>query len=330
MKKTLLFLFIALSISVLKAQKCNAVFFSQDGQKFQVVLNGVLQNLDYGTNVKVTDLSFEGNYKVTINFEDNQQASITKSIYMMDNNTEYSFEIKKNKKGVNVMRASGMVAIAQAPAPAPTQTVMAYSTVAPAPATSTTVTETVSTTTTTGGASSNVGTGTDNVSMNVSVGGVGMNMNVNVNDGGMNTDATTTTTYTETTTTTTSSSYDSYSDNTGTTATQDVYVMPGYSGEVGCPYPMSDADFNSAKQSIASKSFADSKLTLAKQITNTNCLTSDQAKQIIELFDFEDTRLEYAKYAYGHTYDISNYYKVNDAFEFESSIEELNKYIEGK
>ncbi len=31
--------------------------------------------------------------------------------------------------------------------------------------------------------------------------------------------------------------------------------------------------------------------------------------------------------AYGRTYDIGNYYKVNDAFTFESSIDELNGYI---
>ena len=44
-------------------------------------------------------------------------------------------------------------------------------------------------------------------------------------------------------------------------------------------------------------------------------------------FDFEDTKLQFAKYAYGHTYDINNFYMVNDAFEFESSIEELNRAI---
>ena len=63
MKKTLLFLLLAASFSTLNAQKCNAVFFNQDGERFQVILNGILQNLDFATNVKVTDLSFEGNYK---------------------------------------------------------------------------------------------------------------------------------------------------------------------------------------------------------------------------------------------------------------------------
>ena len=42
----------------------------------------------------------------------------------------------------------------------------------------------------------------------------------------------------------------------------------------------------------------------------------------------ESTKLEFAKYAYKRTYDIENYYKVNDAFTFESSIEELDAYIQ--
>ena len=93
---------------------------------------------------------------------------------------------------------------------------------------------------------------------------------------------------------------------------------------------MSDADFASAKKSIESKSFEDSKMTLAKQVFNTNCMTSAQVKEIMLLFTFEASRLDFAKYAYGKTYDQGNYYKVNDAFQFESSIDDLNKYINTK
>ena len=48
---------------------------------------------------------------------------------------------------------------------------------------------------------------------------------------------------------------------------------------------------------------------------------------IMMAFDFEASKVEFAKFAYGHTYDVNNYYKVNDAFEFESSIDELNRSI---
>jgi hypothetical protein len=87
-------------------------------------------------------------------------------------------------------------------------------------------------------------------------------------------------------------------------------------------------DFEQALQSIRSKNFEDSKFTLAKQIISTNCLLSSQVKEIMLLFSFEDTRLDFAKYAFSYTLDLGNYFKVNDAFKFESSIDELNTYIQ--
>lgn len=147
------------------------------------------------------------------------------------------------------------------------------------------------------------------VNIDMNMGGMGVDMNVNVRE-------TRTETYTTTTTTT-----------TGGGGNQ--YVMPGYSGPIGCPWPMNETDFADAQRSVSSKNFEDSKLTIAKQITGANCLTADQVKRMMRTFDFEASKLEYAKFAYGKTFDIGNYYKLNDAFEFESSIDELNEHING-
>lgn len=131
---------------------------------------------------------------------------------------------------------------------------------------------------------------------------------------------------TTTTTTTTQSTTTTYQDPPPPAPAQVIYV-DGYNGRIGCPVPMSRNDFESFKGSLASKSFEDSKMTMAKQVLNNNCLTSAQVREVMGLFSFEQTKLDFAKYAYGHTYDIGNYFKVNDAFGFESSIEELNDYI---
>ncbi len=95
----------------------------------------------------------------------------------------------------------------------------------------------------------------------------------------------------------------------------------------GCPVPMSDADFNNALSTISNQSFDDKKLSIARQIASVNCLTAAQVKQIMLQFSFEDNKLNFAKYAYSHTYDQNNYFIVNDAFSFSSSVEELNNYI---
>jgi len=156
----------------------------------------------------------------------------------------------------------------------------------------------------------------EDVNMNVNMGGMGIDMNVNVN-------ATYTESHTTTTTTTTTTS-------TGGGGGQDHYVMPGYNGPIGCPWPMDGNQFADAKRSIDSKTFEDSKLTVAKQITGANCLTADQVRSVMSGFTFEETKLDYAKFAYNKTYDIGNYYKLNDGFQFESSIDELNDYINGR
>jgi hypothetical protein len=116
---------------------------------------------------------------------------------------------------------------------------------------------------------------------------------------------------------------------------QDIYddnhhERPDYDGPRGCPRPMGAHSFDQALESISSKSFESSKLTIAKQIAGSNCLLCKQVKEIMTLFTFESNRLEFAKYAYKYTWDINNYFLLNDAFEFESSIDELNRYINKK
>jgi hypothetical protein len=146
--------------------------------------------------------------------------------------------------------------------------------------------------------------------------GANVNMNINLN-GGINSSSS----YTETSTTTVHSTGGAPAQQTN------VYVLPGYNGPTGCPWPMSDGDFANARNSVNAKSFEDTKLTVAKQIFDHNCMLSSQVRDIMSTFDFEATKLEFAKYAYGRTFDIGNYYKVNDVFDFESSISDLNAYI---
>jgi hypothetical protein len=316
MKKALFILILLSSFSGIYAQKTNLIFFAEQGEKFSVVLNGVLQNAKPETNVKVTDLPAPS-YKLKIIFENSSLPQVDKNL-MFHTGTETTFDIKKNNSGDYVVRYLNEVPIDQAPPDATGQSVVTYSLNGPSAPVSSTTISTTQTTTTTG--ITNPG---DVVSMGVNVGSNGVN--VNINPGGTTVNgATTTTTYTTTTTTTSSPDINSQGQSV---QSQPAYVMSGYSGPVGCPNPMSHDDFESLKNSISSKSFEDSKLEIAKQVVASNCLLCSQVREIMKLFSFEDSKLTFAKYAYGHTYDTGNYFKVNDAFSFESSIDELNKYI---
>ena len=99
-------------------------------------------------------------------------------------------------------------------------------------------------------------------------------------------------------------------------------------GGVYCDLPMSETNFATGLQSIKNKISGSEKLDVAKQIANSNCLLSAQVKQILESLTFESEKLEFAKFAYTHTFDPENYFVVNDVFNFSSSTRELSGYID--
>jgi len=320
MKRLFLILTVVLFAYQIIAQTTNVIFYTENGEKFTVILNGIRQNGQPETNVKVTGLNAQ-NYQVKIIFDDQNLGSVDKSVFFPNMGNEYTFAVTKNKKGEYKLAYRGDVPVAQAPPPQPQQTSVAFTTT---PATTTTYTQ--STSTTVQGVNQPASQGISmgiNINDGTGVQGVNLNMNVDPANININSDAQSTTSYTTTTTTTTTTS------NEGNVPplSPPGYVLPGYNGKIGCPVPMNPPDFESAKQSISSKSFEDSKLTIAKQIINSNCLLTTQVKQILMLFSFESTRLDFAKYAYTRTYDQNNYFKINDAFTFESSIDELNQYI---
>lgn len=91
--------------------------------------------------------------------------------------------------------------------------------------------------------------------------------------------------------------------------------------------PVNQFDFDQLKCSIASKSFDSSRLQIAKQALSSNYFMSSQISELMQLMTFESSRLELARIGYANTLDKQNYYIVNDAFTFESSINDLNKFI---
>jgi hypothetical protein len=301
------------------AQNSNAVLFTENGERFQVVLNGVIQNTAPSTNVKLTDLNAP-NYKMKILFEDKALGEIDKNLFL-EAYAENTFNIKRKSNGEWVVRVLSITPLAQlppAPQNVPNQNVVVYHATPVAPAATTTTT----TTTTYNDPLYN-----DNLNINLGINGLGLNMNVNGTGTGTTTSQTTTT-YSTTTVTTPPPVYNTPPPTTTTVIVQEpVYVMPGYSGPTGCPYPMSPQDFAGVKSSIMSKSFESTKLEIAKQVLGQRCMTAGQVSEIIRVFDFEATKVDFAKFAYGRTYDIGNYYMVNDVFDFESSISDLNNYI---
>jgi len=360
MKKITAFLgAMTLTIVGFAQQSMNLVVFSDDGQPFYLVINGVRQNVSPETNVRITDLKAEMQ-RVKAIFSNAGVGDVDGNV-MCEFGYECTYRIRKNNKGVYKIQPFGEpVAMSTAtgagsatvayhaepwPDPKPTSTGTTSTTgtsTGTGTVVGTTSTTTTTTTTTTGGetigTNINIHDGTtgtsENVNVNMSVGGIGINMDVKINESGTGTSTTTTggttitTKETVTTTTTTGGGWDDNSTwDSGSSSTTP--ATSGTSTATGCWYPITDTDFKAVKKNIENQSFEETRLTQAKQIIKSKgCFSSAQIKELCEAFSFEESRLEVAKYAYDYCSDKDNYYVVSEAFSFSSSTTELNEYIE--
>ena len=296
--------------------------FSEDGYRFYLILNGQKQNNVAMTNVRIDGLA-QPQYAVKILFEDPSKPEISKNIPVVDPGTndfaDVTYKIKTNKDGELKMRYFSATPVVPNYVPPADVYVMHYGQPAPPPppgmggttVTQTTVTQTTGTT----------GMGGANISVGGGMGGV--NMNINISDpvlGG----GTTTTTRTTTTTTSTDMGYTNgggYHDNPP--------PPPPPSRGNNCRFAMDASSFRSAKETVTKASFDETKLSTAKTILTSNCMSTDQVIAICNLFSFEASKLDFAKYAYERCTDRGNYFKVGNIFSFDASRTELNEYISG-
>ena len=307
-KKTLLSICILFIMCVSAvAQEVGALtIFSENGEKFYLILNGLRQNNVAQTNVRVDGLN-QPSYTAKIIFEDKTLPEVSRNYLMIcdadKNMMDVTYKIKHDKSGMPKlgMMPTSFIPYKEVPAAAtPDVYVVHYGTPDPMPAT-TTVSQTTTTTTAV----------TPNTGGQVNINGV--NMGVSVSTPG---EVTTQTTTTRTTTTTTG----------GEPVGQPIKAAQGCAGS----YAMMPGDFGSAVNTIKKESFDDTKLSTAKQIAGGNCLNAGQIADICKLFSFEEKKLDFAKFAYNHCTDVNNYFKVNGVFTFSSSTEDLNKYIQSK
>ena len=308
------------------AQTTDLVFFAYDGAEFTLIIDGDRKNMEPASRVVATGIRTESPV-VVISFEDGNIPELRKPGYF-PLGKEYTIMITTNKKGQKVLRPTGEAALGTAVKTEPAKikpTDFVDDSAKPNSTSTATNGNTQTTQTTTDGSGENV-----NMNVGIDVNGVGVDMNVNVTEGTRTNSTTTTTTNTNTTAVREPRPEKPITTAVPTPVAEPVYSMPGYTGAVGCPWPINDNEFGSMKGSIESKTFEESKMTMAKQILKDRCLKVSQVKGIMALFTFEDSKLDFAKYAYDRTHDIGNYYQVNDLFTFEASIDELNQYLESK
>lgn len=305
-------LFIMLIISTYSFSQFSPVghlnIFSEDGDRFTLILNGEVINETPQTNLRVEDLD-QPYYNVKIKFEDTNLMDISKNSLMLvdvdDIFVDVTYKIKRDKNNRTKMKLNYFSSIPVRPdfiPPSNIHVIHYGQPKTPILINQTGVTSQTTTTTTQMGGT--------NVGVGVNVGGI--SMGVTINDNMRNG------TITQTTTTTSS--------------TQSGNVVVPVESIRGCNgrFAMSVANFNAALATIKKQRFEDTRLKTAKQVINVNCLNVNQIIQIANLFNFEENKLDFAKYAYDYCIEPRNYFKLNDIFSFSNNVDNLSDYIQSR
>lgn len=90
-------------------------------------------------------------------------------------------------------------------------------------------------------------------------------------------------------------------------------------------YPQ--GNFMALRDAVSRASFDSDKLTIAGQYIRMNRISAAEVADVMRMLTYESSKLEFAKNAYAACYDKENYFLVNQAFTFSSSIRELNAFI---
>ncbi|MHA4809123.1 DUF4476 domain-containing protein [Flavitalea flava] len=297
-------LLLAVLIQAQNQPVANLTIFSEDGDKFFLILNGEKQNTVAQSNIRIEELP-QPYYNAKIIFDDATLGTIAKANLMVAGQDgtmmDVTYKIRKDKAGKVKINYYSAIAVQQNFIPPTGMYVHQFGRQD-------------------AGGNTAITTSTTKTTIaNPQVTSVTMNapgMNVTINQPVI---------AESTTVTTTSTSGAGYNQNNGNTQSSG-----GNGQSSGCNgYPMAGTDFAAAKKTIAGNSFEDSKLSSAKTIASTNCLCVTQIMEICKLFGFEESKLAFAKFAYSYSTDPKNYFKVVSVFSFDASKEELNHFMAG-
>lgn len=90
----------------------------------------------------------------------------------------------------------------------------------------------------------------------------------------------------------------------------------------------SDNDLRQMINTLKKESFDDKKLQLAQPMLNRNRFTVQQIRQLVQVFSFDDKKLEFFKRAFPACIDQGNYYQCVEDLTFSSNKDELLKFIQ--
>jgi hypothetical protein len=90
---------------------------------------------------------------------------------------------------------------------------------------------------------------------------------------------------------------------------------------------MPPQDVDALLRAVEQRPFEATKLSTAKEAISQSSIRAEDLKRLMRSMGFESSRVELAKYAYEHVADRQNFYQVYEAFDFDSSVQEVQQAI---
>jgi hypothetical protein len=81
------------------------------------------------------------------------------------------------------------------------------------------------------------------------------------------------------------------------------------------------------KDLVARESFDDTRLAICKEYIRTHPISSKELRELLGIITFENNRINLAKFSYRYVSDPGYFYTVYNAFTYNSSVNELIKWI---
>lgn len=107
----------------------------------------------------------------------------------------------------------------------------------------------------------------------------------------------------------------------------DSNFIRSYRGASSCSNPIGNELFRSIHRSVQEAVFEKERIRMAKKKIAEHCVISAQVAALMRTLNYDDNRLDLAKYAYERTFDLANYDRVRSALNFEASREKLDGYL---
>ena len=102
---------------------------------------------------------------------------------------------------------------------------------------------------------------------------------------------------------------------------------PGYYNGREAYQVMTAPDVDGLIQALSRTSFEDERLQMAKQALSQTSIQADDLGRLLKSFHFDNSRVEFAKFAYPHVADRQNFYRVYPSFDFSAHAREVQDAV---